>query len=76
MLFTRRITHVDTVRKTRETDAQWVYQDAAADNFRDRRFYAMSDVLTVASVPEPATFALLGLGMAGFAAMRRRRSNA
>jgi hypothetical protein len=59
-----------------KTDARWVYQDAAADNFRNRRFYAMSDVLTVASVPEPATFALLGLGMAGFAAMRRRRSNA
>lgn len=36
--------------------------------------YAMSDVLTVAPVPEPGALALFCLGLIGFGAMRRRKA--
>lgn len=36
--------------------------------------YAMSDVLTVAPVPEPSALALFCLGLIGFGAMRRRKA--
>ena len=36
-------------------------------------FYAISDVATVPAIPEPATLALFGLGLAGLGFSRRRK---
>lgn len=38
--------------------------------------YIGIDTVTVTAVPEPSTWALMGLGLAGLAAMRRRRGSA
>ena len=41
----------------------------------DSSNYIGIDTVTVTAVPEPATWAMMGLGLAGLAVMRRRRSS-
>lgn len=54
------------------TDNFWVQSNPyTAAEFQ--YVYGISDVLTVNGAPEPGTLALLGLGLAGLAATRRRK---
>jgi len=57
------------------TNGDWMYFTAAVTENHGGRLCAISDVFTApaAAVPEPSTFALLGLSAIGFGIRRFRR---
>ena len=56
-----------------QSDANWINL-AALSSFTPFHFYALSDVLTVAPVPEPAILPLLATGLAALGFARRKRT--
>ena len=56
-----------------QSDASWINL-AALPSFTPFHFYALSDVLTVAPVPEPAILPLLATGLAALGFARRKRN--
>jgi hypothetical protein len=56
------------------TNSLWVIRNFAANNGFNLQLYALSDVLTVATVPLPPALPLMGLAVAGLGFVRKRKA--